>query len=327
MTQTEPNTKTALQRFTVQDATIAKMREEYMPLAINGVEDKIGAERVHKARMVCVKSRTGTEKVAKELNEEAREWIKTVNGEKNRILGLIEPIEDHLSAEERRIDAEKEAIRFKAQREEEERKRLAEEAERVRIKAEQDAENAKLAAERAELKRQQAELAEANRKQEEAHAAEAARLAAERKAIEDTRRKIEEAAETERKRIANAEAARLRKIEEDAKPKPVEQPQTVTAGFDVGPGFAYTATPKQPVKTMTPNPFAEEDRDKLLAVASCIRGIDVPMMSTTEGQAAATRVNAILDRAAAEIRDIAISLAQMPVTSAPVEDEEGSCPF
>ena len=362
----EPNTKTALARFTVQDAAIAKMREEYLPLTIAGIEDKIGAERVQKAKMHCVRSRTSTEKVAKELNAEARKWIETVNGEKTRIIGLLAPIEDHLKAEQDRIEQEIAAERTRLWREEEERKRQAEaaaEAERQKKIAE---ENERLAQQRAELERQMAELNAARQKQEEeaaaaraAQEAEAARLAAERQAIEDSRRRIEEAAAAERQRLADAEAdkERLRlaalipdvptdaEMDRDSAEAFRELPSTAspfmsayqeidrTKREPIVPHIEFiddATIPKEELRPHRVSPFLQEDAAKLHTVAACLRGIVVPAMATTEGQTAATRVNAILDRAAAEIRNIALDLTPMPGTTPnvlPTAEESEDAPF
>ena len=344
----EPNTATALARFTVHDAEIAKMREEYMPLTIAGIDDKKGAETVHKARMVCVKARTSTEKVAKELTAEARKYIEGINGEKNRILGLVAPIEDHLKAEESRIEQEIAAERTRLWRKEEERKRLAEEAAEAERQKKIAEENERLAQQRAELERQMAELNAARQKQEEeaaaaraAQEAEAARLAAERQAIEDSRRRIEEAAAAERQRLADAEAdkERLRlaalipdvptdaEMDRDSAEAFRELPSTAspfmsayqeidrTKREPIVPHIEFiddATIPKEELRPHRVSPFLQEDAAKLHTVAACIRGIDVPSMATTEGQAAAARVNAILDRAAAEIRDVALGLTSTP---------------
>ena len=334
---TKPATMDGQISFGIADEAIAKMTADFMPLTIKGIDDKEGADKCHKARMLCVKGRTDIDKKRKDLNSEAKKWIDTVNGEAKRLTGLLAPVEKHLVDEESRIKAEIAAERTRKWREEEERKRVEEaaaEAERQRKIAE---ENARLAEQRAELERQRAEAAEAQRKAE-------AELAAQRAAIEESRRSIQEAqakidaaraaAEAERQRLADAEAARLRKIEEDAKPKPVEvamptRPIPVTHGIG-GPQIgtadnfrrndsgmvADVVTSIPAVRTTTPapnavepSPFLHEDAAKLQAVAACIRGIDIPQMATGEGLYASMQVSAILDRASAEVRDIALSLA------------------
>ena len=365
----EPNTKTALARFTVQDAAIAKMREEYLPLTIKGIDDKEGADRVHKAKMHCVRSRTATEKVAKELNQEARDHIAKVNGEKTRIIGLLAPIEDHLKAEESRIEQEIAAERTRLWREEEEKKRQAEEAAEAERQKKIAEENEQLAQQRAELERQMAELNAARQKQEEeaaaaraAQEAEAARLAAERQAIEDSRRRIEEAAAAERQGIADAEArATVRPVE--TQPTLWPHQQAIVDELESHPGFiaglpldtgktanqlpwsapeeqariveahSQIAIPQRATPApdaVEPSPFLQEDAAKLHTVAACLRGIDVPSMATTEGQAAAARVNAILDKAAADVRDVALGLTPMPGTTPnvlPTADESEDAPF
>jgi phage-related minor tail protein len=347
-TQTEPNTGTSLQRFTVQDVAIAKMREEYMPLTIAGVDDKEGADAVHKARMHCVKSRTSTDKVAKELNAEAKAWIATVNGEAKRIIGLLAPIEEHLKSEEARIEAEIQEIATQKWREEEAARQAAEEAERAKVKAEQDAAAAKLAAERAEFAAAQRVAFEAQRKAEEA-------MAAERAAIEESRRKLQEAQQAEaarikaeQDRIAAAQRAEQEKIEaerrnvaeEKARLERVEANRLAAIETE---RVAAERAERERVETEARKAReAEEaeaarvraealkpDAEKLLTVASCVRGIDVPAMSTQEGMSAAVRVNLILDRAAAEIRDTALMLVPMAGTSPNVlpPAETDSVPF
>ena len=357
---TEPETKTALQRFTVQDSAIATMREQYMPLTIAGMDDKIGAERVHKARMVCVKARTGTDKVRKDLNAEAKKWIDTVNGEAKRITALLAPIEQHLVDEEERIEAEVQAERTRKWREEEAARQAAEVAAEAARQQRIKEENDRLAAERVELARLRAEM-EAQQRQAQAEAmarqdAENARLAAERASIEESRRSLHaaqeaerarqkaeqdridserRAQEVERQRLADAEAACLRKIEEDrlaaerAERERVEsEARTVREEAERVERERRQAEERESARLRAE--ALRPDADKLAAVASIIRGIDVPDMSTVEGQAAAARVNAILDRAAGEIRDIAVSLAPqepMPLSPDPMEDETDVVPF
>jgi len=112
--------KTDLQKFNVTDAVIANYSREFMPLKINGLDDKEGLKQVHDARMVIVKKRTEVEKVRKELKADALEYGRQVDGEAKRITGLLEPIENHLDSEEQkikdeenRIKAEKEATQQK----------------------------------------------------------------------------------------------------------------------------------------------------------------------------------------------------------------------
>jgi hypothetical protein len=123
MTQEKEITGTLVQpnqviNYNVSDSAIAEMKANYLPMVINGVEDKEGYKAVVEARKSVKRIRLDVEEKRKELNKDALEYQRRVNAEAKRITGEIEPIEDHLSAQEKAIDAEKE--RIKQQKEQEE---------------------------------------------------------------------------------------------------------------------------------------------------------------------------------------------------------------
>lgn len=229
-----PANKPGLIQFDVSEAAIAELRDKYLTLKIDGVNDKKGYADVHEARMVVRSTRAAVEKTRVKLKADALEFGRKVDTEAKRLTALLDPIYDHLDAEQTAIDEAKE----KAKREAEEAKRAKLQArldalrevnciansltveamtdeqfkealddatagfeEAKKRKAEQEAELARLAEER---KRREAEEAEARRKAE-AEAAE--------------RRKQEEAAlAKERERLAAIEreqAAERTKIEEE----------------------------------------------------------------------------------------------------------------
>lgn len=105
-------------KFNVTDAEIAKLKEQYLPLKINGVDDKAGLKSVYDARQVVKKTRVGVEKFAKEMKETAIAWQKKVNAEQGRVCGELESIEAHLQGEEDAVAAEKERIRVEAEEKE-----------------------------------------------------------------------------------------------------------------------------------------------------------------------------------------------------------------
>jgi len=86
--------------FSVTDAAIAEMREKFMPLTIAGPTDKAGFQAVYDARMIVKRSRVDVDKKRKELNEDALEWQRKVNGEAKRITAGLTEIETHLELEE-----------------------------------------------------------------------------------------------------------------------------------------------------------------------------------------------------------------------------------
>ena len=102
----------------VADAAIGQMAEKYLPLKINGIDDKTGYKIVHEARMICKSTRVKVEKHGKEMRENAVKYQKAVITEEKRILGLIEPIETHLQTEEKAVDDAVEAIKQEAARKE-----------------------------------------------------------------------------------------------------------------------------------------------------------------------------------------------------------------
>ena len=103
-------------KLNVTDAEIARLKEEYMPLTIAGIEDRAGYKKVYEARQTVKRTRVSLVKHADELKEQAIAWQKKVNTEKGRVVGELELIEKHLQSEEDRIDGEKEAIRQEAER-------------------------------------------------------------------------------------------------------------------------------------------------------------------------------------------------------------------
>lgn len=103
-------------KLNITDTEIAKMKAEYLPLTINGIEDKAGLQKVYESRQIVKKTRTSLVKYADQLKEKSLAWQRKVNGEKNRIAAELEDIEAHLQGEENKIEAAKQAIRDEAER-------------------------------------------------------------------------------------------------------------------------------------------------------------------------------------------------------------------
>lgn len=102
-------------RFNVTDAEIAKLKNQYMHLTINGLEDKDGYKMVYDARQEVKRTRVALTKYAKEMREDAQAWANKVIAEEKRVVGELKEIEAHLQAEEDKIEAEKERIRKEAE--------------------------------------------------------------------------------------------------------------------------------------------------------------------------------------------------------------------
>ena len=104
-------TRTEIIDFNVTDAAIADLKASYMPMLVNGIEDKKGLEAVIEARKVVKRYRINVEKRRKELTADALDWQRRINAEAKRITALLEPIENHLAAEEKKVADELERIK------------------------------------------------------------------------------------------------------------------------------------------------------------------------------------------------------------------------
>lgn len=271
----EVDAKAELRKFSPSDVAIARMAEQYMPLAIRDVNDAAGFKQVHEARMVVKSHRVEVEKTRKALKADALEYGRKVDAEAKRLTGLLEPIEAHLEVEEMRINEEKYRIKNEA--------RLKAEAEAVRVRAEQEA----------EAGRQRAELV-----------AERERLDADRRAMEEQRRMIE----AEQQRLAKIEADRQRAIElEKAKAEAAERAKRETEER-----LAREATEAKAKAELAEaaKRRAEElrpDREKLMGVAREIRGILVPSVSADASEAA-EKISRVIRQAASDVEQIAGSV-------------------
>jgi hypothetical protein len=111
-----------LQKFNFTDAAISKMSSDYMPLTVKDLNDKEGYKQVSEARMIVKKKRVEVTNRGKELRADAVAYQKAIIEEEKRIVGLLEPIEEHLNTEKKKIDDE--AARVKAEAEAREAARI-----------------------------------------------------------------------------------------------------------------------------------------------------------------------------------------------------------
>ncbi len=298
---------------------INELAAEYMPLRIDGLEDKKGLKAVHDARMAVKNLRVNVDKRRKELKAASLEYGRQVDSAAKSLTDLLEPIEDHLQAEEDAVEQEKariakeaaEAARIKLQNrlsamlaygreitvsaaEQMSDDRFAEELERAKIehdlklRAEQEAaerrkaEEAALAAERAELDRL--------RKEQEA---EAARIRAEQQKLEAEKEAQRRAAELEKAKAEAAERARVETEQRIAR----EQEQARLAAERKAAQEKADAEAKEAARLKAE--AERPQREKLLAVAVAVEQIGVPTGPGCEA------VKAELNRCAAQIRKFA----------------------
>lgn len=101
--------------FRKQDAIVAELREKYMVLTINGVDDAKGFKAVHDARMIVKAARVDCEKTRVKLKADVLERGRKIDSEAKRVTALLAPIEEHLEAEENAVVQERERIKAEAE--------------------------------------------------------------------------------------------------------------------------------------------------------------------------------------------------------------------
>jgi|WetSurMetagenome_2_1015567.scaffolds.fasta_scaffold03374_10 colicin import membrane protein len=111
----------AIEKF--QDFSPAKiegMVNEYLLISVPAESSK-EYKAAREALTTCVSTRTGIDKRRKALNEDAKQWINSVNDTAKKLTAMIEPAESHLRQELQREDERKESIKKEKERIEQER--------------------------------------------------------------------------------------------------------------------------------------------------------------------------------------------------------------
>lgn len=100
-----------IDNFNPTVAELHELAEKYKELTIDGLDDKDGYERVHKARMELVRTRLEITKTGKALRDDANKFAKAVIAKEKELVGLIEPVEKELKAKQDEIDEKRERAR------------------------------------------------------------------------------------------------------------------------------------------------------------------------------------------------------------------------
>ncbi len=257
-----------LTRFSIADAAIAELAEQYMALTVKGLFDGPGYDMIRKARFDIRDKRIEVERVRKLLKSDALAYGRKVDGEAKRLTALLAPIEAHLKEQEKPFDDEKDRIKNIV--------RLTEWAiEEAEAKAKADAEESKRLVEAARLRAEREKL-DAERREMEA---EKARIAVEQKAIHD-----------EKLRLIALETERLRAIEmEKAKAEAAEKASRETTARIAREAAAKLAAEQARVEAEEAARSKAEalrpDREKLLFVADEVAVIGVPKVSEAASEA------------------------------------------
>lgn len=102
---------TELEKANITKAIIAGLKEKYLPLKINGQDDREGYNAVKEARKDCKSWRIRAEKICKKGREDAVSIQKAWVAKEKEVAGEIGEIEDYLEKQEKEYDAEKERIK------------------------------------------------------------------------------------------------------------------------------------------------------------------------------------------------------------------------
>lgn len=328
----------ALAQFSVNDAMIAQVKAEYLPLVVSGVNDDAGYKVVHTAKMKIVKARTGVEATRKELKAGAIKYNKKIDDEAKRLTGLLLPIESHLETQEKIVDDEK--ARIKAEAEAKEAARIQARIDKLfalgcsfngqnyilpfnptrltlpstmvkvcsdaqfmeilsKFQAEVGIEKARIAQEADEKKAEEERLAKVREEQEAKQKGldaqfEKQSLAA-KKLKED-----QEAVEAEKKCLADAEAARLKAVQDEkdrakaeklraeelekAKKEAAEKAVKEAEAKAKADAIAKAKAEEKAKKEVERKAARLPDKEKLLKIADLYENLESPLMKTQEGK-------------------------------------------
>lgn len=96
--------KNEIQKFNLADAAIDAMKKKYSGLTISGIEDREGYKKVKAAWQIVRGKRLQVEKTHKIIKADYLVVSRAIDGEKNRLVELLEPLESELKTELDRID-------------------------------------------------------------------------------------------------------------------------------------------------------------------------------------------------------------------------------
>lgn len=236
----------ALAKENVTALVISELKEKYLPLTIQGIDDKEGYRKVKEARIECKNLRILAEKITKKGREKAIAEQKAWIAKEKEVVNEISSVEDYLQSQQDAIDNELERLKEEERAKENawiqeridklaqynvvidlftvktmpddmfeqklEEGRIAHEAEIERVKKEEEEkkqEEERVLRMKEEAEKKEAELREIERKQnEEREKLEAERIAFEKQKQDEVDR-IEREKEIERLRKEAEEKAKI----------------------------------------------------------------------------------------------------------------------
>ncbi len=331
--------ETTLQKNNITEQVIAELKTKFLPMTIQGIEDKAGYKAADEARKVCKNLRVLASKLCKDGREEAITIQKSWIAAEKTVTGQISEVEQHLETEIERIDSEKERLRIEAETKEKERinsrikaladyghvadyshiaganedqfaamlaeakqdydKVLAEKAEQERLRL---AEEQRLIAERQELEKQRAE----QERKEAEFKAEQEKIAKAQQEREDALRAEQERMDKEKKEM---EAAKQREADEkvaaEQREKQLEEEKrlAVEAARREDERNAQEERERKEAEALEAQrqEALRPDKEKLLNLGTAIVTITLPELSSEAGNVILNEVKDLLNKVQAHI--------------------------
>lgn len=110
----------AVSEFSITPAEVAEKAKEFLALKVLQ-DDAKTYKTAREALTLCVSYRTSTDKRRKELGEDARKWINTVNQAQRNLIAPLAPAEEYLRTELQIEDGRQKAVKAEKARKERER--------------------------------------------------------------------------------------------------------------------------------------------------------------------------------------------------------------
>ncbi len=105
-----------LKKHEITEEMLVSLVDECKGLTVKGPDDREGLKKVREARVTLKYKRVEIEKIAKGLRDNANNFNKAVRAREIELISIIEPTEESLQAEEKRVADQAEALRQEAER-------------------------------------------------------------------------------------------------------------------------------------------------------------------------------------------------------------------
>jgi len=136
--------KKELEKYNVTNTALAKLKDDYMGLKVDAVDDMDNYLVCKEAHQEVKKLRVSVEKKRVELKASSLEFGRAIDGEAKRITMEIEVVEDHLETQRKVVENEKKRKMEEAAREAQEEADRRKKEEEDRIEADRKAEEERL---------------------------------------------------------------------------------------------------------------------------------------------------------------------------------------